>query len=456
MDYRDATNERQPSGPVARPSDTEPPADSTGDALELAVRRATDAAVGDGTTGRRGASGARDRRRRVEGAGDAAGTSGQNRDHFDRHGRPEIPWKGGTGDRSDARGRQRSWLHRTPVRALGLVVAVAATVVVASGLTLASRPDEATDAAAPPPPRAAAAGPPEQIPVELYLYRGAPFAGIPQLYWAGRTPGNPPRVGIQAGHFKTHRRPPEQDHLIDSTGARWGSVREVDINRTVSLQVVERLRGAGIEADLLDATVPAGYEADAFISIHADGAWRPQARGFKISAPWRASPASRHLEEAVRGAYGEATGLPEDRYGITYRMKGYHSFSPHRYWHAVAATTPSIIVEMGFVTDAGDREVLVGSPQLAATGVAEGIIRFLEGFDARDLTLRTIPEEQILRVVTDEAPMRAGPEVEAPVVANLRSGTALRSLGTRGEWHEVRAAGGFRSFGWIHARHVSG
>ena len=97
----------------------------------------------------------------------------------------------------------------------------------------------------------------------------------------------PWRVGIQAGHWKIEELPQELRRLCSSTGARQGGYREVAANLDIARRVVEYLLAAGIQVDLLPATVPPGYRADAFVSIHADGAYRPGVRGWKMSTPWR-------------------------------------------------------------------------------------------------------------------------------------------------------------------------
>ncbi len=65
----------------------------------------------------------------------------------------------------------------------------------------------------------------------------------------------------------------------DNTGTAWGSYREVDVNLAVATRAAEILRSKGVDVDLLPGTVPPDYLADAVVAIHADGAWRPGARG---------------------------------------------------------------------------------------------------------------------------------------------------------------------------------
>jgi hypothetical protein len=78
----------------------------------------------------------------------------------------------------------------------------------------------------------------------------------------------------------------------------------------------------------------------------------------------------------MEAAYGEATRLPQDP-TLTYRMTGYYAFNWWRYEHAVHPLTPSVILETGFLTNAADREILVGAPEIAAEGLASGVLAFL-------------------------------------------------------------------------------
>jgi N-acetylmuramoyl-L-alanine amidase len=58
-------------------------------------------------------------------------------------------------------------------------------------------------------------------------------------------------------------------------------------------------------------------------------------------------------------------------------MRYYYAFNSRRYCHAVAPGVPQAIVEAGFLTNAADRGILLGNPDAAARGLADGILRFL-------------------------------------------------------------------------------
>lgn len=158
----------------------------------------------------------------------------------------------------------------------------------------------------------------------------APVGDIPGATQAAPPP--PPRnykVGVQIGHYKNDELPDELSRLIGSVGTSGGGRTEVQLNLDVANRVARLLRAQGVLVDLLPATVPTGYSADAFIAIHADGNSSPTPRGYKISTRWRSEVAVQDatLVELLTAAYRAATGLPEDS-NITRNMRGYYAYSP--------------------------------------------------------------------------------------------------------------------------------
>lgn len=280
-------------------------------------------------------------------------------------------------------------------------------------------------------------------------YRPGAWSAVSSPAVLSRYPLAPWRVGVQAGHWKIEQLPAELSRLRSSTGARYGGYGEVDFNLDIARRVTAYLQAAGIEVDLLPATVPPGYQADAFISIHADGAVRPGVRGWKVATPWRSSPAARELREIMAATYPAFTGLPEDRYGTTYNMRGYYAFSPHRHRHAISRTTPAIIIEAGFITVRRDREVLFGEPDRIARGISAGVVSYLSGFDPLDPQLLAVPTYPAMRVIADRADLTFRPEEEAKVAARLPAGTLVRPMHVENGWVEVVVWGNRRRFGWV-------
>jgi hypothetical protein len=273
------------------------------------------------------------------------------------------------------------------------------------------------------------------------------LAPVPSKRVRGVT--EPWRVGIQAGHWLIDQLPDEQYRLRRSTGTRWKSVTEVSVNRAIAERAAQQLRDAGITVDLLPATVPPGYDADAFVAIHADDGGGGDASGWKIAAPWRSSAASRRLRDDIASRYALASGLPEDRYGTTFNMRGYYAFSWTRFEHAAAATTPCAIIETGFLTSAEDRTLIVDDPERAARGISAGILAFLG-------ELRGMPPEALvpvgyppMEVITANAALHYFPNNGERVRARLQPGTRVRAVDEANGWTELIVWGNYRVFGWV-------
>ena len=57
-------------------------------------------------------------------------------------------------------------------------------------------------------------------------------------------------------------------------------------------------------------------------------------------------------------------------------MRNYYAFNFRRYEHALHPMTIAAILETGFLTNAGDREVIMRQPERAARGIVEAITAF--------------------------------------------------------------------------------
>jgi N-acetylmuramoyl-L-alanine amidase len=165
----------------------------------------------------------------------------------------------------------------------------------------------------------------------------------------------PPRVGLQVGHWLAERHPEETASLRTSTGGYARGVEELTINLEVVTELTRRLTRAGVRVDILPAVVPPGYRADAFLSIHADSSTDPTRRGYK-SAHRQPARSAREplLLRAVDRAYLEASGLPHDLANISGGMNDYYAFASHSLQHATAPRTPSVIVELGYLSHPAD------------------------------------------------------------------------------------------------------
>ncbi len=257
-----------------------------------------------------------------------------------------------------------------------------------------------------------------------------------------------PRVGVQVGHWKSSELPDELARLRTSAGASAGGVREVDVNLDIAQRVVALLQARGYDVDLIPATVPPSYDADAFVAIHADGSTSARPRGFKMATPWRTSDASQALLDSLTTAYAATTGLPQDD-AITFNMRGYYAFSYRRHIHASAKTTPAVIIETGYLTNAADRAFLLKRAQTVAAGIDAGIARYLAQRDPNDLAALVPPDFPVFRPATDGVVVRAAPSEKARALIKLTTESRIFVFRERDGWFEAVVRGEWRTVGWI-------
>jgi hypothetical protein len=259
-----------------------------------------------------------------------------------------------------------------------------------AGAALASATAVAQDATAGADPLEGESAGPAAGPADGAAAEAAPAASLPSWLRAVRevrapsvigTGGvGPKRVGLQVGHWANEDVPDELRQLRASGGgATGGGYAEVQVNYDLATRTAALLRERGVEVDVLPATVPIDYQADAFVAIHADGDARGVLRGYKVArSPLSLIPS---FDDALVGwlnaEYGRLTGLPRDDDHISRRMQFYYAFNNRRYYHAIGAGTPAAIVEAGFMTHAADRALLIGTPDRAAAGLAAGLLGFL-------------------------------------------------------------------------------
>ena len=257
-----------------------------------------------------------------------------------------------------------------------------------------------------------------------------------------RPAGTPPRIGIQVGHWLSKELPDELARLRTSSGAFAAGYAEAEVNLDIGKRVAKLLESRGMVVDLLPATIPPSYDADAFVAIHADGSRSGASRGFKLTTPWRTSRASQHLADVLTAEYRRATGLPQDD-AITFNMRGYYAFNYRRHTHAIAKTTPAVIIETGFLTSAADRALLIGQPDNVAIGIANGVIRYLSEHDPNDGAALMPPEFKTQRPISaDGLDMRAAPSDKARVLAHVDGKGRIFVFQERDGWYQGWVRGG--------------
>lgn len=193
-----------------------------------------------------------------------------------------------------------------------------------------------------------------------------------------KRPEGPIKVALQVGHWKANELPDELQRLRERGGGTSGGGKaEWEVNLTIAKAAKEMLEAKGILVDIVPATVPPSYFADAFVAIHADGNTNTKVSGFKATSPWRdPTGRSEDLVATLKKEYQNATGLQNDA-GVTHSMRGYYAFNWWRYEYAIHPMTVAAIIETGFLTSPADQKILIKSPQKAAEGISAGIIKFL-------------------------------------------------------------------------------
>ena len=193
------------------------------------------------------------------------------------------------------------------------------------------------------------------------------------------------RIGIQIGHWQTDNVPPELRRLEIQTGTSWGEYTEVGVATDIAVRVGDLLKSHGYVVDFIPTTVPQGYLADVFIALHMDGDGTGENSGFKMAHGTRRGPYEQQLLDDIRVEYGAATGLEWDGGRITNNMRAYFAFSWQRYRSATSPFTPSVILEMGYLSNDGDRDLAVNHGDVLALGIANGIERFLSEVPSTEL-----------------------------------------------------------------------
>ncbi len=209
----------------------------------------------------------------------------------------------------------------------------------------------------------------------------------------------PRKVALQAGHWLTREAPPELGRILQQTGTSWDGVTEVDVNLDIAGRVAALLAEKGIQVEVLPTTIPPGYLADVFIALHADGDGTGATSGFKAARSTRRTPFEERLMALVISEYAAATELDYDANGISRAMLGYYAMAWSRIRYATSPFTPSMILEMGYLSNDWDRHLMVEEPDLVAGAIATGILRFLDEHPrsklfGQDLVLPPAPPRQ--------------------------------------------------------------
>lgn len=171
-------------------------------------------------------------------------------------------------------------------------------------------------------------------------------------------------IGIVSGHWGN-----------DSGAVCSDGLTEAEVNQTIATLVQKYLNELGYDVDLLKEFDPLleGYRASALVSIHTDSCAyiNDQATGFKVATALARSnrESSTRLAACIRSRYTLTTNLQMHTTSLTSDMTSYHAFNE------IHIDTPAAIIETGFLNL--DRQFLTEHPDMAARGVADGILCFL-------------------------------------------------------------------------------
>ncbi len=168
-----------------------------------------------------------------------------------------------------------------------------------------------------------------------------------------------------------------------NTGAEGLGRREQDITYTIGQELATLLRQSGNYEVRLSRPTPTtklgttnagslrarveeanAWGADYFVSLHTNASESPSANGTEAFAYSRGTPSFRLAEDIVDNL-SEATGLPNR--GAKVRP-GLYVLKKTR--------MPATLVELGFITNRRDSDLMVNSPGLFARGVYNGIVEF--------------------------------------------------------------------------------
>ena len=194
---------------------------------------------------------------------------------------------------------------------------------------------------------------------------------------------------------------PSDDTQLGIVVGHWGDVNdpgsvcadqmltELKVNQDVATLLEKSLTEQGYKVTLLKEFDPqlAGFKALALISIHADSCdyINDQASGYKVAAAMgqQNQAQSTKLAACLRSRYGQATGLNLHSTSITPDMTSYHAFEE------INPDTPAVIIETGFLNL--DRQFLTEQPDLAAKGILDGILCFLNNEDITTNSIQPVP-----------------------------------------------------------------
>ncbi len=177
----------------------------------------------------------------------------------------------------------------------------------------------------------------------------------------------------------------DQGHnpMNPNAGAEGNGYREQDLVYTIGVLTAEYLRAAGLEVRLsrptpetqLGSSVSSSlasrvqdansWGADYFISLHANASEITTASGSEAYV-FSSASAAVPLAENILNQLNVSTGL-ESR-GV---------FARPSLYVLRRTAMPATLIELGFITNPYDASLMASSPELFASGVANGVLAYL-------------------------------------------------------------------------------
>jgi len=178
-------------------------------------------------------------------------------------------------------------------------------------------------------------------------------------------------IGVVAGHSGPNR----TTGLPDPGSVCTDGLTELEVNMAIAEEVVGMLQQTGFSADLMEEydSRLEGYHAVAIVSIHADACLpiNDEATGFKVAAALDTQVPDRaqRLVTCLVDRYARATSMNYHPTSITRDMTQYHTF------YEIDSEVPAAIIETGFLFL--DRDFLTGNPEVAARGIVDGLLCYV-------------------------------------------------------------------------------